>query len=281
MEINTDEIRKCRNDIEKMKKEVNKVVVGQEEVLTAFARALMCDGHVLVEGVPGTAKTLIIRSIAKVTGCLFNRIQFTVDLLPSDIIGITAYDKDRGFYTVKGPVFANFIIADEINRAPPKSQSALLEAMQERQVTIGTNTYPLPNPFFVMASQNPIESAGVYPLPEAQIDRFLFKILIGYPKLTEERYVLKQNITLRKFDDFNLQSVITPQRILEMQNLTKQIYLSEEIEKYIINIVDATRNSKKYKIDLGKYIEWGVSPRAGIGMFIAAKAEALLREKIS
>ncbi len=262
-----------------MKKELTKIVVGQEFVVDAVIRGLIANGHVLVEGVPGIAKTLIVRALAEVTGCTNSRIQFTVDLLPTDIVGITAYDKVKGFYTLKGPIFTNYIIADEINRAPPKTQSALLEAMQEKQATIGKITYPMMKPFFVMATQNPIESSGTYKLPEAQIDRFLFKVLISYPNSDEERLILQTNMSLRKFEEFALQSVTTPNEIIRMQLAAKDIYLSEEIERYIVEIVMATRNPIKYDIKLGRYILYGGSPRASIGLFIAAKADALMNGK--
>ena len=261
----------------KVKDECKKTIVGQDRVIEGILRGIICDGHILVEGVPGIAKTLVIRTLAKVTGGTYSRIQFTADLLPTDITGLTIYQKEKGFSVVKGPVFANYIIADEINRSPPKVQSALLEAMQEKQVTIGKTTYKLPLPFLVMATQNPIESAGVYNLPEAQIDRFLFKVNIYYPTTDEEVEILKKNITLYSFDDYNLRSVINPKIILEIQKFVKDIYISKDIEKYITRIVDATRNPNKYKIQLGKYIEWGSSPRASIGLYIASKAEALLR----
>ncbi|MBS3134789.1 MoxR family ATPase [Candidatus Woesearchaeota archaeon] len=261
----------------KVKNECKKTIVGQDRVIEGLLRGIICDGHILIEGVPGIAKTLIVKTLAKITGGTYNRVQFTADLLPTDITGLTTYERDKGFSVIKGPVFANFIIADEINRSPPKVQSALLEAMQEKQVTIGRTTYPLPLPFFVMATQNPIESAGVYNLPEAQIDRFLFKINIYYPTSEEETEILKRNITLYSFDDYNLKKVIDPKKIIEVQNFVRDIYVNKSIEKYITRIVDATRHPDKYKVSLGKYIEWGSSPRASIGMFIASKAEALLR----
>src|SRR3989338_2332986 len=261
----------------KIRNETKKTVVGQQEVIDGILRGVICDGHILVEGVPGIAKTLIVRTLAKILGVDYSRIQFTADLLPTDITGLTTYDKNKGFMVIKGPVFSNFVIADEINRSPPKSQSALLEAMQEKQVTIGRTTHKLPTPFFVMATQNPIESAGVYNLPEAQIDRFLFKIQIRYPTTDEEVEILGKNITLKNFDDYRLSKVMDPRSILDLQSFVKNIFLSKDIEKYIIRIVEATRNPQKYKISLGKYIEWGSSPRASIGMFIASKAEALLR----
>ena len=266
--------KKAQEDFEKIKKEVARVVVGQEKTVNGIIRAMISNGHVLVEGIPGIAKTLVIRALAAATGCQFQRIQFTVDLLPTDIVGITTYNEKKGFYTMKGPIFANFVIADEINRSPAKTQSALLEAMQEKQATIGRKTYPMMDPFFVMATQNPIESAGVYQLPEAQIDRFLFKLLMSYPKTHEEQAILKTNISLQKFEDYGIKPLITPNRIVELQKFVKTIYLDKSIEEYIIKLVNATRHSEKLK--LGKYIEWGASPRASIGLFIAAKAEALL-----
>ena len=270
-------IKKYQKIFQEIRKESSKIVVGQDEVITALFRALLSNGNAIVEGIPGIAKTLIIKVLAKVSGSVYSRIQFTADLLPTDIVGLTVYIKDKNEFVVhKGPVFANFVIADEINRSPPKSQSALLEAMQERQVTIGNTTYKLPNPFFVMATQNPIESSGVYQLPEAQIDRFLFKINITYPKMHEETDILKKNMTLKDFDKYNLKAITNPKEIVNMQDITKEIYLSKDIENYIVRLVNATREPEKYKITLGRYIEWGASPRASIGLFIASKAEALL-----
>ena len=214
-------------------------------------------------------------TLASTTGCKFSRIQFTVDLLPTDIVGITTYDKNKGFATVKGPIFSNFVIADEINRAGPRTQAALLEAMQEGKVTIGKNTYELEKPFFVMATQNPIESEGVFRLPEAQIDRFLFKLNMIYPERHEEKAILNQNITLKDFDDYILKKILSPKKIIEIQNFVHKIYLSKDIEDYIVSIVNASR--EKNKLKSGKYIEYGASPRASIGLFIASKADALLR----
>jgi MoxR-like ATPase len=268
-----------REKLEGVKREIAKLIVGQQDVVSGLFLGLLSNGHVLVEGVPGIAKTLLIRTLAKVTGCEFNRIQFTVDLLPTDITGITAYNKDKGFYVVKGPVFTNFILADEINRAPPKTQSALLEAMGEKQVTIGKETFMLPIPFFVMATMNPIESAGTYSLPEAQIDRFLLKLYMDYPTSDEEIKILKKNINLYKFEEFSIKSAISPQDIIKMQEDTKKIYMGQKVEQYCVNLVDATRRPKKYGIKLGKYIEIGSSPRASIGLFITSKANALMHGK--
>lgn len=257
--------------------EIGKVVIGQREMIDGLIEALISNGHTLVEGIPGIGKTLLVKTLAKITGCAFSRIQFTPDLLPTDIVGLTTYEEGRGFFTVKGPIFANFILADEINRSPPKVQSALLESMQERQATIGKETFKLPSPFFVMATQNPIEQLGTYKLPEAQVDRFLYKLIMSYPTPEEEIKVLKTNITLFNFDDFDLKRVLTPDDITRVQDFVKEIYLDKKIESYIINIVDATRKPAKYDIKLGKYIEVGGSPRSSIALYIAAKAHALLK----
>ncbi|MFH1590372.1 MAG: MoxR family ATPase [archaeon] len=274
-----DRIKKHVKNVELVEKEVGKAVIGQHDVVRAFIRGILANGHVLVEGVPGIAKTLIVRSLSIAWGAEFKRIQFTPDLLPSDIMGISTYEESRGFYVLKGPIFGNFILADEINRAPPKVQSALLEGMQERQVTIGKETFELPYPFFVLATQNPLEQLGTFPLPEAQVDRFLFKLFITYPTMEEEQKVLETNMSTHKFDEFNLQPVLNDVAILEMQDDVKKIYLDPKIEKYIVTIVDATRNPAKYKIRLGRYISWGSSPRGSTSMFIAAKADAMMAGK--
>ena len=260
-----------------IKAEMGKVIVGQTQIVDSLIEALLCNGHVLVEGVPGIAKTLTVRTLSVITGGQFSRIQFTPDLLPTDIIGITTYEEGRGFYSVKGPIFANFLLADEINRAPPKVQSALLEAMQERQVTIGKESFVLPSPFFVMATQNPIESLGTYKLPEAQIDRFMFKIEMKYPSMDEELRILNQNSTLKKFEEFSLNAVMTPEIILKAQQDVKRIHIDKKVEKYIVSIVDSTRNPEKYGLSKGKYIEYGTSPRSSIALFIASKAHALVK----
>ncbi|MGV8151912.1 MAG: AAA family ATPase [Candidatus Nanoarchaeia archaeon] len=262
--------------IENIKQEVKKAVVGQDKIIDNLLVALLSNGHILIEGVPGLAKTLIIRALASASGCDEKRIQFTVDLLPSDIIGFTTYQPNKGFEIQKGPIFANFIIADEINRSPPKTQSAMLEAMQEKQVTIGKTTFQLPNPFFVMASQNPLENAGVYSLPEAQVDRFLFKIIIDYPTMEEERMIMEKNITLKEFDELGIRPVSSPQEIIELQKVVKDIYMSEDIKKYILKIIEHTRK-KDFKS--GKFIELGASPRATIAFFIASKANALINKR--
>ena len=271
------EVKQFSEKIKEINLELEKIIIGQKEIVNGLIRALICNGHVLVEGVPGTAKTLIVKALAAISGCKTERIQFTVDLLPTDILGLTIYKENKGFEIVKGPIFTNFLIADEINRAPPKTQSALLEAMQERQITIGKERFPLPEPFLVMATQNPVEQAGVYILPEAQVDRFVFKLLINYPEKAQEREIMKRNVDLKKFEDFNLRKIISPAEIIKMQALAKKIHIGEAIENYITEIVNATRNKKgKYS----KYIEWGASPRATIALFLASKAEALMKGRI-
>lgn len=271
---NEEEIKIIAQKIQKMKEEIGKVIIGQDEIIDGLIMGLLCDAHVLVEGVPGIAKTLAIRALASVTGCDVKRIQFTVDMLPTDIIGITNYTPEKGFEVIKGPVFANFVIADEINRAPPKTQSALMEAMQEKQVTIGKERFALPLPFFVMATENPIENAGVYPLPEAQVDRFLLKLIMTYPEIEEEKEVLETNITLRRFEEFNLKPTTSPKEIVKMQQVVKRVYLDDNIKNYILQIVKKTRDKD---FPNAEYISYGSSPRASIGLFIASKARALMQ----
>jgi len=266
-------VREAALAIYLIRKEMAKSFFGQEDVVNALIRAILCNGHILLEGVPGVAKTLAIKTLAKVSGCSFNRIQFTADLLPSDILGLVTYNPQKGFEISKGPIFANFIIADEINRSPPKTQSSLMEAMQEKQVTISKETFSLPEPFFVMATQNPIETEGVYSLPEAQVDRFLFKIDVTYPHSKHELKVMDSNTTFKKFEDYKLNTIISPTSIIAMQNLTHQIYGDEKIKKYILEIVKRTREKD---FELGKYIELGCSPRASISLFHASKAQALI-----
>ncbi|MBU0906910.1 MAG: MoxR family ATPase [Nanoarchaeota archaeon] len=271
---NEVEVKEAAELIKEIKSEVAKVFFGHEEVVDSLINALLCNGHVLLEGVPGIAKTLVIKTLAKVSGCTSKRIQFTVDLLPTDITGLTTYDPKKGFEVIKGPIFANFVIADEINRSPPKTQSALLEAMQEKQVSIGKETYSLPLPFFVMASQNPLETEGVYSLPEAQVDRFLFKVVFSYPNQESEEKVMEQNTTFKKFEDIDLRVLTSPEKIIKLQHLTHKIYLDDKIKKYIMAIVNYTRN-KNFKY--GEYVEMGASPRASINTYIGAKAQALIQ----
>src|SRR3989344_1826489 len=257
-----ERIKKDSAHLAEIKAEVSKAIVGQKNVVEGVMRAILSNGSVLLEGVPGTAKTMLMRTVSQVMGCAFSRIQFTPDLLPSDILGITAYEKERGFYVLKGPIFSNIVLADEINRAPPKVQSALLEAMQEKQATIGRETFPISPPFFVLATQNPIESLGTYPSPEAQIDRFIYKLTIGYPTLDDETVIIDKNITIRKFEDYNIKPAIRISRLLSMQEDAKNILINSNVKKYITRIVDATRNPAKYGIKSGYYIEYGASPRA-------------------
>lgn len=263
-----------REVVESIKKEVAKIVVGQDEIVHDIIRSILCDGHVLVEGVPGTAKTLIVKTFAKITGCEMKRIQFTVDLLPTDITGIMSYTPKKGFEIIKGPIFSNFVIADEINRSPPKTQSALLEAMQEKAVTISRETYELPKPFFVMATENPLEVSGVYSLPEAQVDRFLFKLIVTYPQEKEEKTILENNVTIKKFEDYKLKEILSPKKILSLQERTKKIFASEAIKNYIVKIVGFTRKKDE---EYSQYISCGASPRASIALYIASKAEAMMK----
>ncbi|NIA03724.1 MAG: AAA domain-containing protein [Nitrospiraceae bacterium] len=277
--LDPEEVKEYQKTLIRVKNEVKKVIIGQEKTVDMILKAILSNGSILVEGVPGVAKTLIIKTISSVMGCKFSRVQFTPDLLPTDIVGVTTYEKERGFYVLKGPIFANFVLADEINRAPPKVQSALLEGMQEKQVTIGKETFPLPLPFFIMATQNPLEQMGTYPLPEAQMDRFLFKINVVYPSIDEEEQVLENNATTKKFEEFHLTPLLSPEKIVKLQHAINKVYASEKIRKYVVRIVDATRNPSKYKLNLGKYIEWGASPRGSIGLYVAGKADAFMNGK--
>lgn len=251
-------------------------IVGQKHLVDSLLIALLCNGHVLLEGVPGLAKTLAIKTLAELVAAKYNRIQFTPDLLPADVIGTLIYSvKNESFEVKKGPIFANFVLADEINRAPAKVQSALLEAMQERQVTIGDETFPLDQPFLVMATQNPIEQEGTYPLPEAQTDRFLLKVVIGYPNKEEEKQIIRQNIS-GKLEPVT--PVVDKKDILEVQKIVEKIYIDEKIENYIVDIVFATREPSKYGLpDLQSIISYGASPRASISLAKAARAYAFLR----
>ena len=251
-------------------------IVGQKHLVDSLLVALLANGHVLLEGVPGLAKTLAIKTLATLVNAKYTRIQFTPDLLPADVIGTLIYSiKKETFEVKKGPIFANFVLADEINRAPAKVQSALLEAMQERQVTIGEETFPLDKPFLVMATQNPIEQEGTYPLPEAQTDRFLLKVVIGYPTRDEERDIIRQNIA-SSLDE--IKPVVTKEDILELQKIVAMVYLDEKIENYIVDIVFATREPEKYGLkDVEDMIEYGASPRASISLAKAARAYAFIQ----
>ena len=253
-------------------------IVGQKHLVESLLVALLSNGHVLLEGVPGLAKTLAIKTLAQLIDAKYSRIQFTPDLLPADLIGTMIYSvKTESFQIKRGPLFANFILADEINRAPAKVQSALLEAMQERQVTIGETTFELKEPFFVMATQNPIEQEGTYPLPEAQVDRFLLKVIIGYPSKSEEQQIIRQNIAGQRQD---VRAILRPEDILDAQRVVNQIYVDEKIERYIVDIVFATRFPGDYNLgELKSIISFGASPRASIGLARAARAYAFLHRR--
>jgi MoxR-like ATPase len=265
--------------LDQMQTEINKVIVGQQYMIERLMIGLLANGHVLLEGVPGLAKTLAIKTLSDTIGGKFNRIQFTPDLLPADVVGTMIYNQKKEEFTVKqGPVFANFILADEINRAPAKVQSALLEAMQERQVTISETTYKLPQPFLVLATQNPIEQEGTYPLPEAQVDRFMLKVYMGYPTKEEEKLIVRQNISPQGFPKAN--TVVSIEQILRAKDLVKEVYLDEKIEKYIVDLVFATRRPADYGLnDLTHLIAFGASPRASINMALAAKAYAFINHR--
>jgi MoxR-like ATPase len=261
--------------LKQIREEIGKVIVGQTDLIDRLLIALLCNNHVLIEGVPGLAKTLTITTLAKTIQAAFQRIQFTPDLLPGDLIGTLIYNPKTGdFTTRKGPIFANIILADEINRAPAKVQSALLEAMQERQITIGDESFPLDNPFMVLATQNPIEQEGTYPLPEAQIDRFMFKLLITYPSKTEEQLILQRMAGTAA--EIAVNGVISPVDINRIREVVGSIYMDEKIEEYILNLVAATRDPKLCNLDIGDLIRYGASPRATIFLANAAKANALL-----
>ena len=261
--------------LNRIREEIGKVIVGQPVLIDRLLIALLCNNHVLIEGVPGLAKTLTITTLAKTIQSSFQRIQFTPDLLPGDLIGTLIYNPKNGdFTTRKGPIFANIILADEINRAPAKVQSALLEAMQERQVTIGDKSFPLGDPFMVLATQNPIEQEGTYPLPEAQIDRFMFKLLITYPSKTDEHLILRRMAGTP--GEIPVDGVIDPSGISRMRSLVGTIYMDEKIEEYILNLVAATRDPRLCNLDIGALIRYGASPRATIFLAHAARANALL-----
>ncbi len=264
--------------VEKITSEVGKVIVGQNYMIERLLIGLLCNGHILLEGVPGLAKTMTVKTLSSVIQTKFQRIQFTPDLLPADLLGTLIYNQKTGeFTTRKGPIFANLILADEINRSPAKVQSALLEAMQERQVTIGDHTFKLPEPFLVMATQNPIEQEGTYPLPEAQVDRFMLKLNITYPSKEEELEIMKRMTT---GNEIPVDPVVTPREILKARQVVNEVYMDEKIERYIIDIVFATRNPEEYSLkELAPLIAYGASPRASINLKLAAKAHAFLRRR--
>jgi len=271
-----EEIQEQNVSFIQIRQELHKVIVGQENLLNRLLIALLTNGHILLEGVPGLAKTLSIKTLSKVIDADYKRIQFTSDLLPSDLIGTNIYDyKSNNFYVKKGPIFTNLLLADEINRAPPKVQTALLECMQEKQVTIGQETFKLPEIFLVLATQNPIEQEGTYPLPEAQLDRFMLKVKVTYPSKKEELDVL--NYFEKKINEPN--PVMSQNFILNARNLVQQVYVDEKIKKYIIDIIFSTRNPADYNLDISDLIEYGASPRASIYLMLCSKAYAFLQQR--
>ena len=273
-----DRIRNESAFVDILSMEMGKVIVGQKRLIENMMIALLADGHILLEGVPGLAKTLAIGTMAQAVNAKFSRIQFTPDLLPSDVTGTLIYSqKQEQFEVHKGPVFANFVLADEINRAPAKVQSALLEAMQERHVTLGDETYRLPEPFLVMATQNPIEQEGTYPLPEAQVDRFMLKVIVGYPTKDEEKQIIRMNNS-GEFPRAN--KVVEPEDILKARKVVREVYMDEKIERYIVDMVYATRTPSDYGLsDLAGFISYGASPRASISLSMAAKAYAFIKRR--
>ena len=265
--------------VDDLKKALGLVIVGQDDLINRILIGLLANGHILLEGVPGLAKTLIVKTLAQLISTQFQRIQFTPDMLPADLLGTLIFNQKNGtFETRKGPIFANVILADEINRAPAKVQSALLEAMQERQVTIGDETFKLDAPFLVMATQNPIEQEGTYPLPEAQVDRFMLKLRVDYPSKEEERAILKRMATTQISD--SVTAVVDAEHILNAQNVINDIYVDEKVEDYVLNLVFATRDPGEYNLgDMDNLIEYGASPRATINLVLAAKARAFLQHR--
>lgn len=264
--------------VDVLTREMNKVIVGQKHMVDALLIGLLGQGHILLEGVPGLAKTLSINTLSKAVHGTFSRIQFTPDLLPADVIGTMTYNiKQNEFSIKKGPIFANFVLADEINRAPAKVQSALLEAMQEKQVTIGDNTFALDKPFMVMATQNPVEQEGTYPLPEAQVDRFMLKTVIDYPKLNEEQFIMRNNLS---GEQIQVNQVVSLEQILKAQQAVREVYMDEKIEKYILDIIFATRYPEKYNLaDLKPLISFGASPRGSINLATASKCHAFIKRR--
>ncbi len=279
IKILNEKIQQTSSFTERLRNELNKIIVGQFEMIDRLLIAMLSNGHVLLEGVPGLAKTLTIKSLAQAVQAKFSRIQFTPDLLPADVVGTMIYNQQRNEFMVRrGPIFANFILADEINRAPAKVQSALLEAMQERQVTIGDNTFKLEEPFLVLATQNPLEQEGTYPLPEAQVDRFMLKVIVDYPGKQEEQLILRQQVQALSLPSIN--AVVSINELNEGKQLTRQVYMDEKIEKYIVDIVFATRFPDQYGLGkLKSIISYGGSPRASINLALAAKAHAFLRKR--
>lgn len=279
IKVLNEKIHEASSFVDLLNLELNKVIIGQKYMTERLIIGLLTQGHILLEGVPGLAKTLAIKSLSAAIDAKFSRIQFTPDLLPADVVGTMIYNQQKNEFDVrKGPIFANFILADEINRAPAKVQSALLEAMQEKQVTIGDHTFKLEEPFLVLATQNPIEQEGTYQLPEAQVDRFMLKVTIGYPSKEEEIRIIRQNLSPGGFLQIN--PVVNPEEVLHARNLVKEVYMDEKIERYIIDIVFASRNPEDYKLPkLRPLIAYGGSPRASINLALAAKAYAFMKRR--
>lgn len=274
-----EKISESSKFIDGLRDSMNQIIIGQEQLVNKIIISMLSNGHILLEGVPGLAKTMMVKTLSDLINTDFQRIQFTPDMLPADLLGTLIYNQKTGdFETRKGPIFSNIILADEINRAPAKVQSALLEAMQERQITIGETTFILDAPFLVMATQNPVEQEGTYPLPEAQVDRFMFKLLVEYPSLSSERLVLRQNTSSSKVQ--NLSPIIEVDEILEAQNVINEIYVDEKVEDYVLNLIFATRDPEKYNLkDLSRIIDYGASPRATINLIKAAKARAFTEHR--
>ncbi len=274
----TDSSTSVSDTLQSIRATVSKVVVGQERLVDRLLLALLCNGHVLLEGVPGVAKTLTVNSLAKAIHAQFSRIQFTPDLLPGDLTGTLVYDpRDHTFTAEKGPIFANLLLADEVNRAPAKVQSALLEAMQEKQVTLGKETYYLPKPFLVLATQNPIEQEGTYALPEAQVDRFMFKLKVGYPSMDEELVVMQRMASTSTPP--SPEPVLTIDQLMAMREQLEAVCIDEKVERYILRVVDATRNPENYDLDIGRYLRFGASPRASIFLSLASRGNALMNSR--
>ena len=263
---------------QKLRDHVGQVVVGQGALIDRLMLALLCNGHVLLEGVPGVAKTLTINSLAKAVQAQFSRIQFTPDLLPGDLTGTLIYDpREHAFSPEKGPIFTNFLLADEVNRAPAKVQSALLEAMQEKQVTLGKETFPLPKPFLVLATQNPVEQEGTYALPEAQMDRFMFKLTVGYPSMDDELIVMQRMARAEPLVEVD--PILSLKDVFTMRDALEKVFIDEKVERYILRLVDATRHPENYDLDLKRFIRFGASPRASINLSLAARGQALLDKR--
>ena len=272
------DLGQLQSQLDQVRSQLKKVIVGQERMIDYLLVALLSNGHVLLEGVPGIAKTITVKLLSKALDIGFSRIQFTPDLMPSDVLGTSVFDlKKSEFEFKKGPIFSNLILIDEINRAPAKVQSALLEAMQERQVTIGDTTFPLDKPFLVMATQNPVEQEGTYPLPEAQVDRFMLKVVIDYPKIDEEQYIMRGNLAGERPE---VKAVVTTDQILHAQKAASEVYMDEKIEKYILDIIFATRYPEKYQLaELSPLIQFGASPRGSINLAVAAKCHAFIHHR--